>query len=42
VVADRNTTGLTPFRSLPDGFERNQFKEEIARLPQTAESYSAS
>lgn len=42
VVADRSSTGLSPFRPLPDGFERDQFKEEISRLPQTSEAYKAS
>ena len=42
VVADRSSTGLSPFRPLPEGFERNQFKEEIARLPQASESFGVS
>ncbi|HVI87916.1 MAG TPA: AAA family ATPase [Dongiaceae bacterium] len=42
VVADRSTTGLSPFRPLPDDFERNRFKQEIASMSHTSEILAAS
>jgi type II secretory pathway predicted ATPase ExeA len=42
VVADRSSTGLSPFRPLPEDFERTQFKEQIARMPHASEVSGAS
>ncbi|HVJ42075.1 MAG TPA: AAA family ATPase [Dongiaceae bacterium] len=42
VVADRSSTGLSPFRPLPEDFERNRFKQEIASMPHASEILAAS